>query len=109
MHLEITFQGLRRSESLESWIRSWADKLEHLYPRLVDCGVTVAAPHRHHRHGRLFHVGLHLKGPAADVVVSHDGGGDGAHVDPFVAVRDAFRAARHQLDHQVGIAQEVRA
>jgi ribosome-associated translation inhibitor RaiA len=109
MKLEITFKGLARSESLESWIRTWAEKLERVYPRLVEGEVTIEAPHRHHRQGRRFEVKLRLGGPEAEVVVSHDGGDDGAHQDPYVAVRDAFRAARHQLDHQVQIAHEVRA
>lgn len=39
--------------------------------------------------------------PGPDIVVSRDHALDGAHEDVYVTIRDAFRAARRQLEDLV--------
>ena len=99
--MNLTFHGLDHSEPLEAWIHDWAEKLESVYPRIVSCDVAVEAPHRHQRQGREFHVRIALTVPDGEIVVSRDPGPDEAHADPYVAVRDSFRAARRQLEDHV--------
>jgi ribosome-associated translation inhibitor RaiA len=96
--IKIGFKGIDRSFALEEWIVTWATKLERLCDHLVGLDVTVEVPHRHHRQGKLFHVRLKLALSGTELVVSHETSGDGAHEDPYVAVRDAFLAMRRQLD-----------
>jgi len=96
--MQITFHGVDQSDALEARILEWADKLERVYDRVERCEVVVEAPHRHHRQGRLFHVRIHLHVPGSDIIVNRDPGPDGAHEDPYVAVRDSFQAARRQLE-----------
>lgn len=96
--LQITFHGLDHSDALEQWIREWADKLERVYDRIERGEVAVERPHEHQRTGGQFHVRVHLHVPGADVIVDRDPGQDEAHEDPYVAVRDAFHAARRQLE-----------
>jgi ribosome-associated translation inhibitor RaiA len=94
----VTFKNLESSEALETRIVELASKLEP-FALVTRCDVLVDLPHRHHRHGSPFHVRiqLHLGKPGEEIVVSHDPGDDGAHHDPYVTVRDAFDAARRQL------------
>jgi ribosome-associated translation inhibitor RaiA len=99
--LEITYRGIEPTESLDARIADWVEKLERVYARIVRCEVFVETPHRHHRHGRQFSVHVRLTIPNNELVVSHDPGVDGAHRDPCVAVRDAFVAARRQLEDHV--------
>jgi ribosome-associated translation inhibitor RaiA len=94
--MKITFHGLNRSDSLEAWIREWAAKLDSVYPRIVRCDVAVEAPHA--RQGPQYHVRIDLTVPNGEIVVSRDPGPNEAHKDPYVAVRDSFRAARRQLE-----------
>ena len=97
--MKITFHGLRQSDSLAAWIREWAAKLDSVYPRIQRCDVAVEAPHS--RQGPAYRVRIDLTVPGNELVVSRDPGPDGAHRDPYVAVRDSFRAARRQLEDHV--------
>jgi ribosome-associated translation inhibitor RaiA len=98
--IKIAFKGIEHSLALEEWILTWATKLERLHDRLTGLDVVVEIPHRHHRHGKAFHVRLKLGVPGTELVVSHETDVEGAHENPYVAVRDAFLAMRRQLaDH----------
>lgn len=103
-----TFKGLPRSDALLDWIQQWVDRLERHHPQLLGGHVTVEAPHRHHRQGRRFHVRIVLDLAGEELVVSRSADQDGAHENAFVAVRDAFRAARRRLEDRVEIGQEAR-
>jgi ribosome-associated translation inhibitor RaiA len=93
---EITFHGVDHSDAAEAAVRRWVARLEHMYDRLTKCEVTISQPHKRHRHGREFTVGVVLSVPARDVVSTH-----GRHEDIYVAIADAFRAARRQLHDEV--------
>jgi ribosome-associated translation inhibitor RaiA len=93
---EITFHGLDRSEAVEELVRRWVERCRHVDERIGSCEVVLQQPHRHHLHGRPFHVTIRLGVPGKDVTVSHTGGDD-----IYLAVADAFRAARRQADERV--------
>ena len=51
-----------------------------------------------HRQGDLYQVRLQITVPgAADVMIDRNPSADHAHEDPYVAIRDAFAAARRRL------------
>lgn len=96
--VEIAYQGLERSEALDQRIREEVDKLETFHPRLTSCRVVVTAPHRRHHQGNLYTVRVHLEAPGGvDLTVNRNPSAKHAHEDPYVAVRDAFMAARRRL------------
>jgi ribosome-associated translation inhibitor RaiA len=99
--VEITFKEMERSEALEARIRDWVAKLDRVFPRIVRCDVMVETPHRRHRNGRQYHVRIRMTVPGGEIVTSRDPGPDGAHEDAYVALRDAFQAARRQLEDHV--------
>ena len=107
--LEITFKELDASDAMESRIRELVDRLERYYDRITRCEVLVETPHRHQRQGRAYHVRVRLTVPGGEIVASHDPGPDGAHEDVYVALRDAFAAARRQLeDHARKLRRNVK-
>ncbi len=91
--LQITFREITRSDALEARIRGDAAKLEQLFPRIGSCRVTVGESHRHHQKGRELEVHVEVRAPGIDDVVAIQ-----ADQDVYVAVRDAFEAARRQLE-----------
>ena len=99
--LHIAFHGIDPSPALEQRIREQVSKLEQFFDRITACDVAVELPHNHHRHGKQWHVRITLAVPGQDIVVSRDPGRDEDHEDPYVAVRDAFLAARRQLEDYV--------
>jgi cold shock CspA family protein/ribosome-associated translation inhibitor RaiA len=96
--VQITFRNVDRSEAIEQKILERAAKLDTYYDRITSCRVTVETPHRHHHQGALFHVRVDLVLPGTELVVNRAPQEHHAHEDPFVAVRDAFDAARRQLE-----------
>jgi ribosome-associated translation inhibitor RaiA len=114
--VQITFRNMQRSVALEARVRAETGKLDRYYPRITSCRVVVEAPHRHHTRGELFHVRIEIHVPAGEIVVRHEPtmrrvlAHSGVahwskkfenhvpHKDVYVTVRDAFKAARRQLE-----------
>jgi cold shock CspA family protein len=115
--IQVTFRGLSHSDALESEVRERVAWLEQFYNRIVRCRVRIELPHRHRHDGRHFRVRIELTIPGgAPIVVSHEPSlhprlkdvEEGAHhketeietVHRYasVAVREAFDAARRQLE-----------
>jgi len=107
--LSVTFRDMDPSPALEEFVRQWAAKLEHFSDHIERCHVVLERPHQHHRQGQTVHVRVTLAVPGTDVVVSRDHSLDHAHEDAYVAIRDAFQAARRQLeDHVRRLRQDVK-
>ena len=109
------------SPTVEAHIRERAGKLDDFYDRIMGCRVTVEAPHRHHRKGKRYRVRIDVTVPGGELVINrapkrirepdleqpkapfherienHEPGKQAAHEDIYVAIRDAFDAARRKL------------
>ena len=96
--LQVTFRNMDRSPALEVDIEDKTSKLDQFYDHIMSCRVVVEAGHKHHHKGNLFGVSIQLSVPGRDLVVSRNPTEDQAHADAYVAVRDAFDAARRQLE-----------
>ena len=91
--LQITFRDIEHSDALETHIREKADKLETFFEPIMSCRVVVEMPHQHKHQGKFFNVRIDIGVPGNEIVVNRD-----RHEDVYVALRDAFDAARRQLD-----------
>ena len=91
--LQITIRDVDHSEALETRIRDKAQKLEEFFKHIMSCRVVVEAPHKHHHQGKQFNVRIDIGVPGNEIVVNRD-----HHEDVYVALRDAFDAAKRQLE-----------
>ena len=91
--LQITFHDVPHSDAMEAHIREKAAKLESLFSPIMACHVKVELPPKHKHQGRNFRVNLDLRVPGTEIVVNHH-----EHEDAYVALRDAFDAAKRQLE-----------
>lgn len=96
--LQITFRHMEPSEALEAKIREKADALERFAEHITSCRVTVEAPHQHHQQGKLFNIKVDITLPGHEIVADRHPDKHHAHEDVYVALRDAFKAARRQLE-----------
>lgn len=96
--LQITCTNVEPTEAIERNIREKAAKLERYYPKIVSCRVVIEASHKRHHKGNLYHVSINIGVPNGEIVVNRESGKDHSHEDLYVAIRDAFRAARRQLE-----------
>lgn len=100
--LEVTFLDIGHSDAIEARVRDEAAKLELFYDRITSMRVVVARPQHRHRTGDTYHLRIHMSVPGgADIDVSRDPAATGAHEDVYVTIRDAFKAARRQLQDLV--------
>lgn len=107
--LQITFHNIPPSEAVEAKIRSLVDKLEHFYNRITSCRVIVDAPHRHQRNGKLYQIRIDMTVPTGEIVVKRNPPERQSHEDIYVAIRDAFDAAKRRLqDHISMLRQETK-
>jgi ribosomal subunit interface protein len=91
--LQITFRDIEQSDALEAHIREKAEKLETFFEPIMSCRVVVEMPHQHKHQGKFFTVRIDIGVPGKEIVVNRD-----KHEDVYVALRDAFDAARRQLE-----------
>ncbi len=96
--LEITFRNLDHSDAVEARVREKAAKLEQAFDRITSCRVTIEAVNRQHTKGNLFQVHIEIGVPGKQVMVDRSSGKNHAHEDIYVALRDAFNAARRRLE-----------
>ena len=94
--VEITVRGMPRSAALDASIREKVARLEEFHPRITRCHVTVEESGKHQHQGRRFAVHIDVRVPGREIAVTHE-----QHEDVFVALRDAFDAAKRQLEDVV--------
>ena len=94
--LQISFHDMPVSPALEALIREKSAKLEQFHPNLTGCRVVVDKPHNHSQQGEQFCVTVDVAVPGATIVANQ-----ARNEDPNVAVRDAFLAARRQVEDHV--------
>lgn len=97
----ITFRDMLPSDAVKFAIENRIEKLERFFDRIISCRVTVSAPHRHHSHGRVYHIDVQLKVPRKIIFVGHDREKNRAHEDIYVAIRDTFDAVDRSLENYV--------
>ena len=100
--LQVASENIGHSDFIEARIREEAAKLEKFFGRISSMRVVVARPqHRHHK-GGTYQVRIHMVIPGAgDIAISREPSATGAHEDAHVTIRDAFKAARRQLQDLV--------
>jgi hypothetical protein len=96
---EITFEGSEPSPAARGVILKEIDRLETHNHRITGCRVTVIAPSYKHRHGTGFQIHIWLTiPPHENIIVNHSPVDDARHEHVEVAIKDAFAAARRQVD-----------
>ena len=107
---QITFRNLDTSPTVKELIEERVAALEKFFDRITACKVLIEAGNRRHRQGRIYHVTVRLIVPGEEIIVKRDPSEHHAHEDIRVAVRDAFDAARRQLeDHARRVRGQTKA
>ena len=76
--------------------------LERFFHRTIGCEVVVEAPAHNSRKGHPFNIRLDISVPGGPpVIVNHPHHDRAEHDDAYVAIRDAFNAAKRQLQDRV--------
>jgi hypothetical protein len=92
---------MESSPAVETRVRELANHLGVFSDRILGCRVVVDSPHRHQHQGKVFNVKVQLALPGGDVVVDMERPDRDGHEDVYVVLRDAFDAARRQLQSRM--------
>jgi ribosomal subunit interface protein len=96
--LEITFHNMDHSDAVEARVRERVARLEKLFDRMTHCRVVVESPHQNHHKGKIYHVRIDIGLPGReDLFITRGNEDNHAHEDVYVAIRDAFDAAKRKL------------
>lgn len=91
--LKITVRSVALSEAAKDDIQRKSELLGKYYDRIIRCEVFVDAPHRHWSEGLLYEVRINITAPGAELIIKRE-----TNEDLYVAIRDAFDAARCRLE-----------
>ncbi len=97
--LEIHFNGLDKSEAMETRVREKFTKLTRHFDRINGCRVVLEAPARNPAKAKVFQVKIEIsvKG-GKPIIINHEREGAHANEDLALTVRDAFEVALRQVD-----------
>jgi ribosomal subunit interface protein len=91
--LQITARDIGLTDAIKTEIAERAEKLDKFYDRIMRCKVMVECPKRHQNDGKLYNLRIVIKVPGAELTVKRE-----LNKDLYVAIRDAFDAARRKLE-----------
>ncbi len=94
--VQVTFRDIAPSDALTAHVERRAAKLETFNDRIIKCHVMLEAPHRHHKHGKRYHVRIDMQIPGKELVVSKNL--DDNKEDLHAALDDAFSDAERVLE-----------
>jgi len=97
--IQITWRGMEPSAALEDRVQALARRLEKFGSQMIHCHVTIELPHKRGHQGHIYEVHIQVTIPGTQLIVQHEHRELQSHEDPYVAVRDAFRAVRRQLQN----------
>ena len=92
----ITFKGFPASEPPRVEVRAWLARLGALTAPMIDGEVAIETLDQG-RKERRYRVRIELVMPAGPLIVGADHPANLPHEDVYVAIRNAFRAARREL------------
>ena len=101
--LQVTFENIEHSDAIEACINDDWEKLEPFSDGITSARVVVGRPqHRHHKGELLPGTDSLTVASGTDIVINRDPDVTDAHDDVYVTIRDAFKAARRQLQDLAG-------
>lgn len=89
---QIVFRDLPRSNAIETDIRKRIKKLSLFSDHIMHCDVEIEKVNKNPQSGKIFLTKITITVPGRDIVINRK-----QNEDIYVALRDAFNAARRQL------------
>ena len=97
---QIIFEGIPASEPARVEVRAWLARLGALTAPMIRGEVAIEAVNQGRKEPR-YRARMELLMPAGPVRVGPDHPANLPHEDVYVAIRNAFRAARRELETQL--------
>jgi putative sigma-54 modulation protein len=99
--LQLTFRSMAHSEALAAHVQRRAEKLEHIFDRIVSCHVVVELAGHHHSHGDRYRVSINVGLPGRELVAHYEPSADHNLENAHASADRAFDEVERQLDDWV--------
>lgn len=96
--LKIQCLDFTESPSITSAVESHLESLKKTNSQIMSCHVVISKPHRKQHHGNTYQVKLRLHMAGKQIIIDKDSGKNHAHEDIYIAIRDAFLAAKRKVE-----------
>ncbi len=106
--LQLTFRSMTHSSALATHLERRAEKLEHLFERIVSCHVVVKSAGRRGRGGDRYQFSINVGLPGHELLVTHAPPDDGDPESAYVSADRAFDEAERQLEDWVRAQRDAR-
>jgi putative sigma-54 modulation protein len=106
--LQITFRSMAHSDALAAHLERRAEKLDHLFDKIVSCHATVELAGHHHSHGDRYHLKLNVGLPGHEIIASHTPRDDRKAESAHESADRAFDEAERQLEDWVRRQRDLR-
>jgi len=95
---EIVFEGMDSSDAVRARVEREVAKLERFHDRITSSRIVIEAPSHAKQKGGLYRVRVRMLTPdGGEIKAERHSDQNHAHENVYVAIRDAFAAARRQL------------
>jgi len=95
--LKVDYKNFEKHPDLNPIIEEQLERLEKCFERITSCHVIISKPHKRHLNGNVYHVHIDLHIPGSVIAITREPERDGRHDDVELAVRDAFKTAKRNL------------
>jgi ribosomal subunit interface protein len=100
--MNITYRGLEKSEKIDTFILSYAARLERFCDHINRCDVAIEQRNHAHQKGNPYRVRIDLTvKPRHELVSEQVQMDNGSHEPLKKAIHDAFKTMERQLRHLV--------
>jgi ribosome-associated translation inhibitor RaiA len=97
--LQISCEHADLSEVVRAAIEREVERLEEHRHHITGCRVAIVPPSAKHNNGAVYRINIWVTiPPHENIVVSHQPNDDRGHEHLLVSIKDAFAAARRQID-----------
>lgn len=96
--LDLRFIGMAPSPALEEAVQAKVAQMDRFGADVIGCRVAIEQEHKHQQQGRPFSVRIDVTLPGQELAFNRV-----QDEDPYVALRDAFDAARRKVEEAVRI------
>jgi ribosome-associated translation inhibitor RaiA len=96
--IQIRYHGVAASPAIDALVKEQAGHLERYFDRIIGCDVTIEVPERTNHKAHHFRVKVEVHVPGHTVVCDRDPDPKKAHTTCQMAVHDAFKHAKRQLE-----------
>lgn len=101
--LKIQYMGIRESDTVSAAIWDYVEHLERLSNQIMSCHVLISRPARKKHKGSIYHIKIRLHLRGTDIIIDRDKENNTSHEDVYVALRDAFDAAKRKVEDYVRV------